>query len=740
MKTTLRVSPLSTIILFLMCLSFSGITYAGLPLIGSYTINSALPTGGTNFQSFNAFADSINSNGISGNVTVTVALGSGPYNEKVIFSNIQGTSASATVTLDGNGETITALTTTTDRYVIRLSNIQYFTINNLHIAWNPSSTGGFYGIHIFNTGSHITISNCQVDLSGTTSTLYGAYVASGSETSILTTGDFHSISFTGNTATGGGYGISLFGLVSNLASNILIHNNQILDFHSNGIYLRETNGAIISNNHFDKTTANVTTVNAIQMAQAANINANIFNNSIKVSQLANGTSTFRGIYLFNGTGHKVYNNVFHDIRLQTGHFTAIEIRTGSTAPEIYFNTISIDDTTAATGNFYGIKEELSNTNAVLRNNMISISRPTTGMKAAFVLGSSSAVTSAFNSNYNNIWVPNGSVAQRGTTSPITYANLLSWQGASTQDGNSLSLDPQFASLALPQPTNPALDNTGTPITWITTDILGAARGVIPDIGAYEFGSGPPNAPAAIFGDTILCAQTLGKVYFITPVSGATGYTWNVSPGATITSGQGTTSITIDFGSTNTILGVMASNSAGSSSTTFLSITVNPVPVVTLSLPFDTICSTDPALALSGGLPGSGTFSGPGVTQGVFDPATAGAGVHVISYTYENALGCTGTASDEITVVVCLNIADVNNDTEELTIFPNPFNTTTTITHNIMSGTAAIYLMDETGRMVRTYTLNGHQMTINRVGLRPGVYYLILVPENNFPLRKKLVIH
>ncbi|HNS12238.1 MAG TPA: T9SS type A sorting domain-containing protein [Bacteroidia bacterium] len=456
------------------------------PLSGNYTINSMMVTGGTNFASFNDFASALTANGISADVTATVEPGSGPYPESVIFQNISGLSATAGITIEGNAEIITAVTNSTDRHVVRLTDMSFFTINNLHVAWDPSSTGGFYGIHIFNTGNNITISNCDIDISGTISTLYGSIVASGSETSILTTGDFHNLNIFGNTCTGGGYGVSVFGLVSNLASDIIISSNFIYDFHSNGIYLRETDGAQISDNIFDKRTTQVTGTNAIQIAQNANINANIFNNIINVSQTSNGTMTIRGIYLFNGTGHKVYNNVITDIRLTSGNFTAIEVRTASTSPKIYFNTISLDSPDTTGGNLYGIKEELSSTNSELRNNMISISQPCTNVKSGLVIGTTSSATTAFDTDYNNIYVPGGNVAMKGTTSPTFYPTLLDWQNASTQDANSSDSDPMFTSLSQPIPTNLALDNTGLPLAGYSNDILGNIRSSSPDMGAYEF--------------------------------------------------------------------------------------------------------------------------------------------------------------------------------------------------------------------------------------------------------------
>ena len=456
------------------------------PLAGNYTINSAVVTGGSNFQTFNDFSTSLTSNGISANVVASVTSGSGPYQESVIFTSVTGASSSASVTIAGNAEVITAATSLADRHVIRLSDVSFFTIDNLHVIRDTASTGGFYGIHIFNTGSDITISSCDIDIGDEISTLYGAIIASGSETSILTTGDFHRLTITANTTRGGGYGVSVFGLVSNLASDILIEYNDIFDFHSNGIYLRETDGAVIRENRFDKTTAQVTSMNCIQIAQAANINANIYNNFIQISQTSNGTVTMRGIYLFNGTGHKVYNNVIHNINLVSGNFVGIEIRTAATAPKIYFNTITFDNSSSTSGDLYGIKEELSNTNAELKNNMINITQQSSGMRAGLVLGTTAVLTTAFNSDNNNIYVPGGNVAIKGTLTPIPYASMTDWLLASTQDAHSYSLDAMFTTGIDPIPTNTALNSKGVAIAGYTVDVLGNLRDIYPDMGAYEF--------------------------------------------------------------------------------------------------------------------------------------------------------------------------------------------------------------------------------------------------------------
>lgn len=698
------------------------------PLVGAYTINSGELTGGTNYASFSDFAADLNTFGVAGNVVVTVAAGSGPYVEQVTIETIANAGPDATLLIEGNGETLTAPTSSENRHVLRLSNVAYATINNLRVAWDPASTGGFYGVHLFGTANHVHVSNCVFDLTGTTSTLYGGIVASGSETSILTTGDFHDISFIGNTSMGGGYGVSVFGLVSDLASNIIIANNQFLDFHSNGVYLRETDGAIVRNNMFDKSTPNVVSCNAIQMAQNANINAQIFNNRIRVSQMMNGTVTFRGIYLFNGTGHRVYNNLIYGVNLVSGNVTGIEVRTGGTSPEVYFNTISIDSEESTTGNLYGFVEGLSNTNTILRNNLISIGQPGSGNRSALVLGATSVVGTALDSDHNLLYVPGGNVGQRGTFSPTFYPTLANWQSISGQDGNSLDLNPEFQSFLVPVPTNSDADNAGTPIGFVTTDIDGMARGVIPDVGAFEFGPcPPPDAPSDIEGPLALCEGVQGS-FSVEAIPGLT-YNWSLNGNASILSGQGTAEVTVQFESSAVELSVVAEDDCGTSPASMFVVEVNLLPEFEITPNDDPYCLDASPVALQESHQNlSLEYSGAGVEGSSFNPEIAGIGVHVIDYVYTDTLtGCDNSGNFTIEVVLCTGIAP-DATALVLKVHPNPFQGELTIENPYPQEAVTIRLYNARGQACWFERSEGAVISLRTGALPAGMYWLQLRSE------------
>jgi len=493
------------------------------PLSGAYTINQTQPTGGTNFNSFTDFSNYLSSCGVGANVTATVTPGTGPYVEQVVFQNIPGIGAGATVTINGSGEIITSsgpiiqTGSNPNRHIIRLIGLQYFTVNNVQIDMVAGSTG-FIGLHVLNAGNHITVSNCTINMGTATSSLLAGIVANGDPAGNLTPGGaFDNLTFTGNTITGGGFGVSVNGLASPLATNVVIGNNNFNDFSSNGVYLRETNGAEVRQNNFNKSAGSTASVNGIQLAQAANINGRVHGNFIKMTQTA---GSFVGIYLFDGTGHKVYNNLIYDIRSTTGNIEGIRVRTGGTAPEIYFNTVVFNDANPTTGSLLGFREELGNTNSILRNNIFYITQTATGNSAALQLAASSSITTAISSNYNVFWTPGGNTAIKINVSPnppTFYPNLAAWQAASTQDAASFETDPNFQAPANPIPTSGVINNQAVTGTGITTDITGAPRGAAPDPGAYEFA--PPSADAAIT-DYVLpaiphCAATLDVRFELT---------------------------------------------------------------------------------------------------------------------------------------------------------------------------------------------------------------------------------
>jgi gliding motility-associated-like protein len=80
------------------------------------------------------------------------------------------------------------------------------------------------------------------------------------------------------------------------------------------------------------------------------------------------------------------------------------------------------------------------------------------------------------------------------------------------------------------------------------------------------------------------------------------------------------------------------------------VTVNVYPVPQVSCPDDfSICENTPSFILSGSEPAGGTYSGTGVSGGIFDPSAAGVGTWEITYIYSSENGCDDTCGFNITI-------------------------------------------------------------------------------------------
>jgi hypothetical protein len=114
-------------------------------------------------------------------------------------------------------------------------------------------------------------------------------------------------------------------------------------------------------------------------------------------------------------------------------------------------------------------------------------------------------------------------------------------------------------------------------------------------------------------------------------------------------------------------------SAATVTSSTLSLTVNPMPVASLSGLNTSYCAGDPAVSLSG-LPTGGSFSGTSLTGNVFNPVNSG--TYYLSYSVTNAQGCTATDVDT-TVVYALPDAGFTglatsycNNSATVTLIPN----------------------------------------------------------------------
>ncbi len=172
------------------------------------------------------------------------------------------------------------------------------------------------------------------------------------------------------------------------------------------------------------------------------------------------------------------------------------------------------------------------------------------------------------------------------------------------------------------------------------------------------------------------------------------------------------------------------------------VVVNPLPEVSFALASDSTCANYPNFALEGGLPEGGEYSGEFVTDGEFSPIDAGAGTHVVTYTYSDENSCANSAEAEIFVGECLGIGEFA-DNINVEIYPNPNNGVFTLNLNT-SGTETVNIsvMDNIGgevyKLDNVSVTNTYKNEINLSELADGLYYIHITSGDSYYL-KKIVI-
>ena len=337
---------------------------------------------------------------------------------------------------------------------------------------------------------------------------------------------------------------------------------------------------------------------------------------------------------------------------------------------VYYNTVLMNtEQTAATG----LPAAINITSGIvtagsidLRNN-IFVSTQTVGTdRYAITCGATNTVFSSI--NYNNYRTGGTNLGFIGSN----RANLAAIQTGFGGNSNSLNVAPVFVGapdLHLIPASNGALNDLGVNIPAVTVDIDNTARSLTPDMGADEFVpapcSGTPIAGTATVSPAAVCAN-LPATLSLTGYSVASGlaFQWQASilPGGPYTAIPGATtpnfSGVVPFAGTAFITCLVTCTNGGATAlSNEVTLTVNPVPVVTVSPTSGSICnpggSAITLTASSTGGTGAVTFTWSpttGLTPSTGSPVSAlptATTNYVVTGT--DAAGCLSTATAVISV-------------------------------------------------------------------------------------------
>jgi hypothetical protein len=493
-------------------------------LSGVYTIGGQM----ADYPTIQAAVAALGQCGITGQVSFLINPGTylGSYTIPnfpnaggfgVTFASVTGLASDVILIQD------TAAATTTNRTHFTINSSARISFQNLTLrrTINPGAAG--QGIIVFSSPSTSgEVIGCSIiELPQTNSTFNNGIIYRGSNGL-----------FINNTFSGFYYAIWFDGPASNTFSGV---NSVISNTFNNNVYrsvysLNQAN-TVITNNQF-------TGFVGISTLGAAVWSVNNINNDISANTVSGPMSAHAFLIsnpnadtLVPTNANRIYNNVINGFQAPSITSTALTINpihiTGSfsasvltpmnprDAIEVINNTVIYNVSTTSTSTIQAAFYLTGGTVAtpfwsriVVQNNHFQVNPLTGNLPAAFRLFRlvDNSQLDSLQSSHNN-FVLGGTAPPnmfRVNTPALDFANVTTWNAATGKDAFSLSLVPNFLSSTLLVPTNIALDNKGTPISYIFSDVAGMARNATtPDIGAYEF-TGAQFAQISVtpLGDTL----------------------------------------------------------------------------------------------------------------------------------------------------------------------------------------------------------------------------------------------
>ncbi len=319
----------------------------------------------------------------------------------------------------------------------------------------------------------------------------------------------------------------------------------------------------------------------------------------------------------------------------------------------------------------------------------------------------------------------------GTPTAISYSWMIEPENAGTIAGTEMEgvvdWDPTFVGLA--SVTVAGVNECGEGVSSETLEVT-----II----------GFPESPAAPTGETELCQDGDNTSYATTGSTAATSYSWMIDPAnAGSITGTGLEAV-VDwnelYAGTATISVSGISDCGEGEYSESLEVMVYEYPNVTLE-DYPSVYLDTPSFELTGGSPAGGTYSGPGVENGIFDPESAEIGVHTITYVFEEN-GCESYDEASIEVLEASAINEYVNGLS-LEIFPNPNNGEFMVKLNALkNSTINLKVLNNLGVEVLSVkdvnVTNTWERNLNLSDLSGGIYFINIYNDETSILKKMIL--
>ena len=511
---------------------------------GTYTIGA-----GGSYPTFTA-AFAAAACGVAGPVVFQVITSSPTFTEQLVINEIPGMSATNTITVKGNFNTLSfAATDNNVRHTLHLNGADYLRFEDLTIEAIGATSG--WAVRMSNDANHNTFKRCVIRTNETlTSSLFAAFTLTQSPTAATGTqsGTASNLLIDSCQIVGGYWGLCLNGNGITMGlrpSNNTVRNSTVSNFYLYGIYAYGQNDLVIEYNDINRLSRSTMSTCYGIYNYGRSPGMRMVANRIHDLGGISGTATFSAYPLYcsttSGTALSpvlVANNAIYNINNLGGIVYAMYMLSTDTL-NVLHNTIDINSNSGSTtAAVYGAFISGNMNQVTFKNNIIQIGSSGTGAKYGLY---NSSTTALINSDHNGIRFSStvggtdNHIAARSTA--VTYPTLAAWTAATARDSNSLSSDPLFTNVLAGDvtPLSFAYNNIAENQTaLVPLDLVKAVRGSSPDIGAMEY---TPSGCPAPFNVTLANVRANSATINFTSTSAATTIQWGpkgFSPGT----GQG----------------------------------------------------------------------------------------------------------------------------------------------------------------------------------------------------------
>jgi hypothetical protein len=427
-------------------------------MAGVYTIGA-----GGDFKAINEAVTALKTFGVGGAVTLNIL--SGIYDEQVIIDSINGLAPTSPLVIQSqslNPEDVIwkySGQAPNSNFVLLLREISHITVKSISFIAAKTTAGRLVGIGA--NSSNIVIENNNLTGVSTASTTNVYAVINAHNATI------DNIKIVGNKINFGSFAVHLYGFVSQQVSNVTIENNECLGQSLASFLILNASAIQINNNIID---------NRFHSGGGLIVNESYLPISVSGNKI---TTNKWGISLnFNtvGTGEFLVANNFLEVNApEINNYQPFAIRSGSNAGiSFFYNTLLVVGDTVENSIALWIESPIS-VQKIKNNILVNTARG----KALNYFG-----TIGIESDFNDLFSEGNTLV---TWNSSNYSDLASYQAARGQDLNSLNINPSFLSSNDPHLNDFILNNAGTPLAEVTTDIDGEPRHpTTPDIGADEF--------------------------------------------------------------------------------------------------------------------------------------------------------------------------------------------------------------------------------------------------------------